>query len=81
MEFIMMNLGIFALMILFMGVSFILPLTIAYVVAVIFMINGGFQGYILAPTTMDAWSLVVLGGIVAYMADVLLWMFKRTRRH
>lgn len=79
MEFVMMNIGLFALLLLFMGVTFVFPLTTAYVVAVVFMVNVGVAGYILTPAG-GAWLLVVLGAISVYMADVLVWIFIRRQR-
>lgn len=66
MEFILMNIGIFVLIVLFMGASFIFPLTIAYVVAVVFMVNVGVAGYFLS--FGGEMPVLLIGGLAISLA-------------
>ncbi len=68
-ESFLVNIGIFVVLAFFMGLTFLLPLTVAYTVALIYLMKVGVVGYFLAGPggtmiSFYAWVVIILFEIV-----------------
>lgn len=71
-----MNIGIFVLILLFMAATYVLPLTISFMVAILFLIEVGISGYFLVGQNVI--GLVLILSMIMVVIDILLWNLVRS---